>query len=374
MPSFTASSAAPTSPTAAPSSSTVSFPSGLLEPISTSAIVTSSSLPSVSSSDALVSMSSSQTTSSTHDVHLSQSSLSDSFAFDTSIEVQSQQSLSTTSSQSFTITPSSSALRDDFTRRAMSARYPIFRVQGGATVPATLKISDDAIRCSSSLYQQINWWVTDAWYNEICIEGALAWFNLLQSTSTNSGVASPETLLSIAQCLLETAIYCAGLGRMVHPGVAGGLSISSSHQSNADDELATSSIDHRYGLSIIQPATRQRYAKELVKVFVYLNNACMRNHGRAMLRADLDNADVAVGAGYIFQVLFDMEWPTEPHPFQLGTLAQVAAASCLEDLRRPDERADAPSLNDLRLVPAARLASAVAMINDNETFNDINQG
>ena len=280
---------------------------------------------------------------------------------DTPFEIPSHQTSSTTSSQSLNTTPSPSTLRDDFIPSAIATRYPIFRVDLSVDVPSALKLSEDAIKSASSLYYNINWWVTDAWYKEICVEGPLEWYKLLQPTLPGTGAASASTLLSISLCLIETAIYCASLGRMVHPGVAGGLSISSIHRDGSEDDAAATS-DRRYGLSILQSATRQRYAMELVKVLTFINNLCLLRRNEALFRADLDNTDVAVGAGLIFQVLFDMEWPVESLPIKLGTLAQVAAATCLLDSRRPDEASHPLSVKDLSLVPASRVAATCSAL------------
>ena len=272
---------------------------------------------------------------------------------------RSEQSLSVASSAHVTVPYYSSTgnvMKDEALTATLTGRYSIVNLHPVLTASlSSLKLCDEAIKSASPIYKSIEWWVDDQWYTTICTEGALAWYSWVQPCPDGHGAASMETLHRISLGLIDVAIDCAIVGRMIHPGIAGGLSTTSSFTDDRDDVAAR--LPSRYGLSVLQNASRHRYAAELVKVLLYFNNVCISKHGVPLIGSSFDSMETSIARGYLFQMLFDLEWPEGNHPAKLGTIAQAVAASCLVDSRLPGENSEPLTLKDLRLVPASRLAA-----------------
>jgi hypothetical protein len=261
--------------------------------------------------------------------------------------------------------------RDDFFLAILTGKRVPFVCRAEINVPEGLMLSDAAISAANSstdIYMKLNWWVSKTWYVTMCTEGALHWFQLI--SDTNEVFASDKTLFEASLSLINYGVLCAERGQMFHPGMAGGLSNPSASLFNEEEQDAIiAAVGPRYSMTNLLEQTRERYAKELVRVLHFINNITYHKTNQPMFGSDWNGNSSELNGGTLAQILIQMEWPEGLITSRMGVLAQAVAASALMDGRTPstisvDENSIqlSPVLEDLRLVPGSRLAATCSAI------------
>ena len=229
--------------------------------------------------------------------------------------------------------------RDDFYDELLKSKRQSFECSISDQASDLHKLSESAISLANSgtdIYLKLNWWVAVEWYTTICTEGALKWFQLLNTNATES--ASNDTLFWACLKLIEYGIHCAEQGKMLNPGIAGSLSSGTDHDiEDIDDEssaMCAKGGGARYAMSSVTVNTQERYAKRMVGVLRFINNMAHMETGVFLFGNDWNTNEQESNAGLLVQHLLNIEWPKKvERTNRMGIIAQAVAATALVDGR-----------------------------------------